>query len=321
MNTNFKHIVSENTSTENTSAENTSTENTSAENTSAENTSEENTTVKNSSADNTMKNIIVFKTISMFVKELGNFYGKMFKNVNLYMHLINRTTFSLDLAIQKHVEAFKDFCNKNIDSIIESNYKTFKKNTVKYSKKVYINFQMIFEKTESLDTLKTIWKYLQIISMHLVPGYKEILKDKFTKQSTTSPLNEEDFLEDIIKKIESNVKITDTGNPMEAVTNIMQSGLFTDMMSGMNSGFKNGTLDIKNMPSAIHKIISKLNHPNDSSNKEFSKMKNTMESMIGIMNQSSSSSGNPVPDMMGLMSMLMPEMNQSPPHKQKKYLQ
>lgn len=286
---------------------------------------ETNNSVKN---NNTMSNLVVFKTISMFVKELGNFYGKMFKNVNLYMHLIDRTTFSHDLAIQKHVDAFKTFCSENVESILASDYKTLKKKTVKYSKKVYINFQLIFEKTDSVDTRKTIWKYLQVISLNLLPEFKEELKNRLLQNRNTNPppsestssssdtsgdgstgqMNEEIFLQDIIQKIESNVNVTDTSNPMEAVTGIMQSGLFTDMMTGMNSGFKNGTLDMKNMPGAIQKIISKLTPPTGSKNKsQFSKMTSTMDSMFGMFSNSSSD-GNPIPDMSSIMSMLMPQM-------------
>ena len=87
-----------------------------------------------------MDNIIIFKTISMFVKELGNMYGKTFRNVNLYMHLIDRTTFSHELAIQKNIDAFRVFCEENIESLMNSDHLSFKKKTVKYSKKVFINF-------------------------------------------------------------------------------------------------------------------------------------------------------------------------------------
>ena len=275
--------------------------------------------MENNTGDS-MNNILVFKTISMFVKELGAFYGKIFKNVNLYMHLIDRTTFSHDLAIQKHIDAFKLFCTENIESILNTDYTTFKKKTVKYSKKVYINFQFIFEKTDSDSTRKTIWKYLQIISLNLVPEFKDALKNILQKtkkteepndsDNSTTVLNEEKFLEDIINKIESNVNVSDNSNPMDAVTGIMQSGLFTDMMTGMNDGFKNGTLDMKNMPNAIHKIISKLNPPQGASSKnksDFTKMTSSMESMFGLLT-SSSSDGNPIPDMSSIMSMLMPQM-------------
>ena len=274
----------------------------------------------NTEKNDTMNNLVVFKTISMFVKELGNFYGKIFKNVNLYMHLIDRTTFSHDLAIQKHVDAFKHFCTENIESILVSDYKTLKKKTVKYSKKVYINFQLIFEKTESPETRKTIWKYLQLISLNLLPEFKEALKNKLLQNKNNSSTNsatnssaenagsEELFLQDIIQKIESNVNLTDTSNPMDAVSGIMQSGLFTDMMTGMNTGFKNGTLDMKNMPNAIQKIISKLNPPSNSKGKsQFNKMTSTMDSMFGMLSNSSSD-GNPIPDMSSIMSMLMPQM-------------
>jgi hypothetical protein len=280
-----------------------------------------------------MDNIIIFKTISMFVKELGNMYGKSFRNVNLYMHLIDRTTFSHELAIQKHIDAFRVFCEENTESLMNSDHLSFKKKTVKYSKKVFINFQSIFEKTISdgaFDTSKTIWKYLHIIAMNLLPSFKSQFRDKIIankKSPTATPsqdnsgagvsqpvgqtCQEENFLEELITKIESNVNLSENTNPMEAVTGIMQSGIFTEMISGMNNGFKNGTLNMNNMPNAIQKILSKMSpQSGKKGNKEFDQMKSTMDSMLGLLSFSGggSDSSRPVPDMQNLMSLLMPQV-------------
>lgn len=280
-----------------------------------------------------MDNIIIFKTISMFVKELGNMYGKTFRNVNLYMHLIDRTTFSHELAIQKHIDAFRVFCEENIESLMNSDHLSFKKKTVKYSKKVFINFQSIFEKTISdgaFDTSKTIWKYLHIIAMNLLPSFKTQFRNKIienkksSSQDTqgqhpsgvdgklpTQTCQEENFLEELITKIESNVNFSENTNPMEAVTGIMQSGIFTEMISGMNNGFKNGTLNMNNMPNAIQKILSKMSPQSGTKgNKEFDQMKSTMDSMLGLLSfgGAGSSSDRPVPDMQNLMSLLMPQV-------------
>ena len=283
-----------------------------------------------------MDNIIIFKTISMFVKELGNMYGKTFRNVNLYMHLIDRTTFSHELAIQKHIDAFRVFCEENIESLMNSDHLSFKKKTVKYSKKVFINFQSIFEKTisdGSFDTSKTIWKYLHIIAMNLLPSFKTQFRDKIIENKKSSSAassqdtsgqppsadgkqpsqtcQEENFLEELITKIESNVNLSENTNPMEAVTGIMQSGIFTEMISGMNNGFKNGTLNMNNMPNAIQKILSKMSpQSGKKGNKEFDQMKSTMDSMLGLLSfgGGGSDSDRPVPDMQNLMSLLMPQV-------------
>ena len=54
-----------------------------------------------------------------------------------------------------------------------------------------------------------------------------------------------DFLTNIIEKVEQNVSPND--NPMEAISSIMKSGIFQELITGMGSGLQNGTLDLNKL--------------------------------------------------------------------------
>lgn len=67
--------------------------------------------------------LITFKTISNFTNDLGDVFSEKHRPLKLYVHLINKTTLSHEQPIQKHIEAFRDFCIANRDAISSKNIK------------------------------------------------------------------------------------------------------------------------------------------------------------------------------------------------------
>ena len=61
--------------------------------------------------------LITFKTISNFTNDLGNVFSEKHRPLKLYVHLINKTTLSHETPIQKHIDAFRQFCLENRESI------------------------------------------------------------------------------------------------------------------------------------------------------------------------------------------------------------
>ena len=183
-------------------------------------------------------NLLTFKAISTFVTELSENFSEKNHSLKLYSRLINKTTLSHDTAIKKHIEAFRIFCFENRDALENKKVELFVKTTVEYSSKVFIDFTSIFKEADS-ETKNIIWKHLLTISALVDPAGKarEILKNN--KES-----KEANFLSDILEKVETNV--TPNSNPLEAISSIMSSGVFNDLITGMNSGIQNGDLDLVN---------------------------------------------------------------------------
>jgi hypothetical protein len=244
--------------------------------------------------------LIAFKAISDLVKELNNvFTTKAYHGLKLYEHLLSKTTLSHEKSIKKHISIFRDFCVTNREILPQKNNLLLVQQTVEYSSKAYIDFKKIFDNSDN-DTKKVIWKHLMIISATVDPEgeAKKILKnDKNHKEA--------DFLSNIISKVEKNVK--PNSNPMEAVSSIMSSGIFNELITDMNSGIENNELDLSKLMSSVQQICSSLNSNLNESSKEKGG-ENPMNNMLnGLMSgmkgdNSDNNSDNPMNMLNGLLS-------------------
>lgn len=251
--------------------------------------------------------LITFKTISNFTNDLGDVFSEKHRPLKLYAHLINKTTLAHDLAIQKHIDAFRLFCVSNREAISKTSSKLSKEKIV-YSKRVFINMKDIFQLADT-ETTRVIWKHLLTISALVDPAGKarEILKTQAENGDGGEEIN---FLTDIISKVEANVN--PNSNPMEAVTAIMQSGIFSDLVSGMGSGLQDGTLDLGKLMGTVQKMVTKLS--DDAGDHEGGEQAmNMINTMMGSLNAGSKSPSNdgtpqPMPDLAGMLGPMMAMM-------------
>ena len=250
-------------------------------------------------------NLLTFKAISKFINELAEIFSSDNHSLKLYSRLIQKTTLTHDNAIRKHIEVFRNFCINNRDSIVNKNIK-LNNPVVEYSEKVFINFNDIFKESDS-ETSNVIWNHLLTISALVDPSSKakEILKSsKDTKEAN--------FLSDILNKVETNVN--PNSNPLEAVSSIMSSGVFTELISGMNSGIQDGSLDLGKLMGTVQKMCTSIGgidmnqlsaqKDGDGGAPALNPM-SMLTSMMGSMN----SGENGAPDLSGLTSLLGPMLS------------
>lgn len=247
-------------------------------------------------------NLLTFKAISSFVSELSEIFSEKNHSLKLYSRLINKTTLSHDTAIKKHIEAFRSFCFENRDALEKKNTELLVKPTVEYSSKVFIDFTNIFKEADS-ETRNIIWKHLLTISALVDPAgkAKEILKNN--KES-----KEANFLSDILEKVETNV--TPNSNPLEAVSSIMSSGVFTDLISNMNNGIQDGSLDLGKLMGTVQQMCTSLNPEGASSepiNADSTPM-SMLNSMMSNMGNNGGGGGGPA-DLSGLTNLLGPMLS------------
>jgi hypothetical protein len=197
-------------------------------------------------------NLISFKAIVNFIEALSELYSEKQRSLLLYNHLIGKTQIKHEFAINKHINLFKEFCIANREGIIAKDFNKFEVLEIKYSDKVFIDFREIFEFTKkdkvNRDPIK---KHLLYISALVDPTAKA--KDILKKKKGT----ENDFLKNVIDSIEKNVD--KDSNPMEAMGSILQSGVFTDMMSSMSEGLESGNLDLSKLMGSVQGMVSGLN--------------------------------------------------------------
>ncbi len=248
-------------------------------------------------------NLLTFKAISTFISELAENFSEKNHSLKLYSRLLNKTTISHENAIKKNIEAFRIFCQKNREAITNKNTKLFVDSKVEYSPKVYVDFNDIFKASDN-ETAGVIWKHLLTISALVDPASKakEILKN--TKDS-----KEANFLSDILNKVEENVK--PGSNPLEAVSSIMSSGIFNDLLSGLNGGIQNGELDLSKLMGTVQQMCSTLGGG------DLSKMSegggenpmNMINSMMSSLTTNASAEGGQAPDLSNLTTLLGPMLS------------
>jgi hypothetical protein len=195
--------------------------------------------------------VLCFKAISTFVTELATEFGPQNHPIELYGHLVQKTTFQHEQAIVRHCEAFRAFCVTNRDAIIHKDASLITEPKIEFSPRVYIDIQAVFELADA-DTKEVIWEHLLTISAIIDPTSKA----KQILGQSRDAANEANFLESIIDKVES--EVSPSGNPMDAIGNIMGSGFFNDLIGSMNNGISSGQLDIGKLMGVVQNMVSNL---------------------------------------------------------------
>lgn len=249
-------------------------------------------------------NIITFKAICTFVNDLSEIFASENHSLKLYDRLIKKTTMTHDKAISKHISAFKTYCKANREAILNKDITKIKNNLIQYSSRVYIDMSSIFRSADK-DTIDIIWNHFLTISAFVDPASKakEILK----KNSTNT--KETDFLSNIINQVEDKID-PNSSNPLQAVSSILSSGILNDLVSNMNTGVKNGELNIPNLIGTVEKMCSSFMPPNSDgtkSNVDLMGILNTLGT-AGAMPGTGSSTG--APDIGGIDIMkIMSQLN------------
>lgn len=239
--------------------------------------------------DNT--SVLIFKAICEFVSELNNEFGSKHKNIALYNRLLERTGIVNIGPVNKHIDCFRTFFSKNQKSMEEKNTEYLVDTKISYSDRVFIDISIVL-KQSSKDNAKVIWQHLLNIWCLVDPTSQarrllsEALKENKENKDSSS---EEDFLSNIINKVEQTVskEKVDQENPMAAISTLMQSGVMSDLVNGMQKGLSDGSLNVGKLMTSVQSMIGKMGGP---------------------AGQGQSSSGQGMPDLSQMMSMIGPMM-------------
>lgn len=249
------------------------------------------------SSDNSL---VAFKAISKFINDLSEMFGESQRTLQLYSFLLKKTTLAHEAVILKHMDIFRTFCVENRDAISGMDASQLVNPVIQYSEKVSIDMNPIFEKADA-STTKTIWKHLLTISAIVDPTgeARKILRE------VKSQGNESDFLSNMMEKIEKNVD--SNANPMEAISSMMSSGIFTELIGGMGSGIQDGTLDLGKLMGTVQKMVSKMAPEGESSL--------DLEGMMNTVKSTNDNGGDQPLDIMSLLGPMMSAMTnmQAPP--------
>jgi hypothetical protein len=210
-----------------------------------------------SSTDST---VLIFKCICSFIKDLNDCFGNEQKSLLLYAHLVENTGIIHEEPIRKHIRCFHDFVKANEEAIMTKNFDLCEEPIIRYSDKVFIDMADVFKRADASEK-EVIWKHLVTILAVLDPSSqakKMLLEEQEKKKSKGETGNEEEFLTNIINKVGSQIDPS-TANPAEMMTNLMSSGIFTELVDNMNQGLTKGDLDLGKMIGSLQSMMGNLN--------------------------------------------------------------
>ena len=250
--------------------------------------------------------LITFKAISNFINDIATVYGKKYKPVKKYRRIVNETQISQTTFIQRHITLFQEFCLANREAISAKDHKKLQKDTILYpgKNKITVNMKTLFSIADS-STTPVIWKHLLTISALVDPAgnAKRILLESQTSSTeSTDNKNETDFLTGLISKVEQNVK--PDSKPEEMLGSILNSGIFTDILQGMQGGVTSGQLNLQKLIGSVSGLVANLEDKvgDDPEAKQMMGMfSNLSSNLSGVV------SGDPnarLPDLSGMMGML-----------------
>lgn len=242
-------------------------------------------------------NLIAFNSIYKYVNSLNDLYGKEHKPLGLYHRLISKTTIAHKKAVLKHVSCFREFCVSNRQGLMEKNHNKFVKFELRYSENVYIDMMEIFNliqkenQQNSNQITNAIWKHLLTLSAILDPAgrAKELLKETFKNKNLDETNNksgkEVNFISNIIDKVEKNVD--PNASPMEAISNIINSGVINELITSMNNDLQSGEMDLNKLMGTVASMVGTLGDKKNDQENSFSETQafNMIDTMLGSFMQ------------------------------------
>lgn len=225
-----------------------------------------------------------FKAITTFVNDLYTEFGSKHKSISLYHRLLEKTGIMHTGPVFKHIDCFRTFFNTNKDAMETQDFSKLTETKISYSERVYIDIGVIFNQSDA-ECTKIIWQHLLTIWGLIDPSSqaKQTLREML-KNDDGSENKEVDFLSTIIEKVEKAVDPSKMSgsNPMEMVSGLMQSGVFNDLISGMQGGLSDGSLDMSKLMGSVQGMMSKM-APDGQIPPEISGMMNMMGPMLSKM--------------------------------------
>jgi hypothetical protein len=280
--------------------------------------------------------VLTFKAITGFISDLHAVFGAKHKSIALYNRLLEKTGLVNVEPIHKHIECFRKFFAANKQAMEEKNAELFTDSVISYSDRVYVDMKTVL-KQSTPENVAIIWKHMLTIWGLVDPTSqaKRMLRDSINHSNGQD--RESQFLSDIIEKVEKTVGngSVDTANPMASITNLMNSGVFTDLITGMQQGLTDGSLDIGKLMSSVQGMMSKMGGGNAPDLSAMMSMMSggggaaggagasgmpdlgAMMSMMGGGGAAGGAGASGMPDLSAMMSMMGPMLQnmQQPPEK------
>lgn len=207
------------------------------------------------SSDNALK---VFGKILSFVNELKQVFPK--PHIVKYYKLLKKTPASNPDAIQKHIQKFDLFLVQNREAILSKNQSSIE-GDMSFSSSIFLDMKECILQADA-DTREVIFKHLQVLLFLIHPDKESkeaiqplVASSGSSASSSAGAGGEEKFINDFMGRIEQSFSGEEFNDPMQATMKLLNSGIFTDMMSTVNKGLSSNELDVNRLIGTVQKMM------------------------------------------------------------------
>lgn len=211
-----------------------------------------------------------FKVIVNFISDLSDIFGDTNDSIEMYNILLEKTGLTNYTAIRKNIIIFSEFLEQNKNEIEKKNLENIN-GSIKYSDNIILNIKNILQSTDN-DNRNEIWNHLNVLYSVIIDNNSNIITstnnigdiittntNENTNENTTTNINENNVFSNIVGKISENVQNETSNDPGQIMQNMMQSGVFNELVTEMNDSLVNGDLDIGKMLGSLQNMLGNNN--------------------------------------------------------------
>jgi hypothetical protein len=207
-----------------------------------------------------------FVKILSFLNELNECFGHKHDNINKYYRLLKNVDKSNEYAINKNVKVFEDWYANNKSAVTKKTHKLIVDPTIKFSDRVFINIADLIKEADQ-ETKDIIWSHLQIILLIIQPSDEVISAVEATAKAVETvnndipqlPFNTNNkSIKKIMNKMQTAFQQKQFANESEALSSLMNPGMFGELVETMNKDIESGELTLAGLVSDVQEMVGNV---------------------------------------------------------------
>lgn len=192
----------------------------------------------------------LYQSFFKMIQSLDEVFGDTNKPLHLYAHLLNKITSQHGGAIERNCMIAKTFFTCNEVGISKSDISQFEDHCLRYSDKVYVDFDAIFKAADD-DCKNQIWKHMLTIQIHIGDNAESAKRQ--LQQLYGSPVNNENIMSFLNQNGDMGDIFKALGGDSfaKSIQSIMESDNFKSLMNDVKGKIDSGEIDITKLSSVV----------------------------------------------------------------------
>jgi hypothetical protein len=212
-----------------------------------------------------------FDKVVLFVKDLKEVFSD--ERVFLFHKLLTNIPDTKPEAREKLANVFSQWILANKEAIAANDADSISDEPIKFTDKVCIPIKELMASTDA-ETKQSIKKHLLFLLYLVEPSDK-------LKETLSADRAENEFINTFFNKIDDAFNGQQFNDPMTATVQMLNSGIFTDLVQSMNDGVNSGKINLNKLLGNVQGMLGALQETDSTG--EISSIINTVGPMMGSL--------------------------------------